>query len=87
MSTPTSIRIRQYKLKRPTPIERARDFYLELIRGTNTVAAECDNCEEVFPLDKILPLEGCDDLGERLDRASVVPDGECPKCGTFAYRI
>lgn len=25
------------------------------------------------------------DLGERLDPGSVVPAGECPECGCFAY--
>lgn len=74
-------------IKRPTVIERARDFYLELIRDVRPVGAECDDCGEVFPLDQVLSLEGCDDLGERLDDGSIVPDGECPKCGAFCYRI
>lgn len=46
----------------------------------------CDNCTKVWSDEEIIPLEACDDLGERLDPGSVVPSGECPECLTFVYK-
>ena len=60
---------------------------------------ECDNCgwrrewnedEEYDPdvaCNQLIPLLYVHDLGERLDPGSVVPAGECPLCGAFAYII
>lgn len=70
-----------------TPLMRIREAYLEGIRTIEASAAECDACGELLPLDQVLPFFDSGSLHERLDAGSVVPDGECPKCGAFCYRI
>lgn len=46
----------------------------------------CDNCDWTGPAEKLAcTLEECEGLNERLDAGSVVPAGDCPECGCFAY--
>lgn len=87
MTRPAKRPVVSLMVKRPTVIERARDFYLELIRTVPPVGAKCDDCGELFPLANLEPLLGCSDLDERLSAGSIVPDGECPTCGAFCYRF
>lgn len=47
----------------------------------------CDDCGRRWAEDEIKSLVEVHHLGERLDPGSVVPSGECPRCGAFCYRI
>lgn len=47
---------------------------------------KCDNCGFVCDEDELgAGLSDTPDLGERLEPGSVVPAGECPKCGCLSY--
>lgn len=46
---------------------------------------KCDNCDWTGDQAEAKPLSIAAGLGVRLDPGSVVPAGECPKCGSFAY--
>jgi hypothetical protein len=48
----------------------------------NQTHAVCDNCGH-YCADE--DLKNAKDLGQRLDPGSVVPAGECPKCGALSY--
>jgi len=50
---------------------------------------KCDNCGHVCGLSKLKPIQR---LSERLDYPKddprcVMPDGECPKCGSLSYEV
>jgi hypothetical protein len=50
------------------------------------VKCTCDACDWTGDESELATSLGdCPDLGERLDVGSVVPAGECPECGCFAY--
>lgn len=49
---------------------------------------KCDNCQwEGLESELGCDLEETPDLDQRLDPGSVVPVGECPECGCFAYIV
>lgn len=43
---------------------------------------QCDNCGERYSDVDLHPIQ---DLEQRIDPGSVVPSGECPKCGALTY--
>jgi hypothetical protein len=47
--------------------------------------AKCDNCEKVFPLAKINPLNQLHHPLDRLSPGAEVPAGDCPECGALCY--
>lgn len=47
--------------------------------------SKCDNCDWTG-VPKV-ELEDIPDLAERLSAGSVVPSGECPKCGALCYLL
>ena len=47
---------------------------------------KCDDCQWQGPMVQLgKQLDETPDLNQRLSPGSVVPAGECPKCGAFAY--
>lgn len=44
--------------------------------------AECDNCERVFPVEK---LDAYKDFWSRVEIGNEIPAGDCPECGAFCY--
>jgi len=53
------------------------------------VFCRCDNCEKLWPLEQLKPSKR---LGERMDLPpdhpdAIVPDGDCPDCGAFCYKV
>jgi hypothetical protein len=46
--------------------------------------AKCDNCSKVWDLDD---LEDPIDLNCKVDIGGEMPAGECPDCGSLAYKI
>ena len=48
----------------------------------------CDNCNWTGDeADLRFDITDCPDLNDRLEPGSVVPAGECPECGSFAYLV
>lgn len=45
----------------------------------------CANCGRWHWIHALKQLQNVERLGERLDIGGVVPAGECPNCGAFAY--
>lgn len=46
----------------------------------------CDNCGRVWT-QVVIPLVNCNHLNTRLEPGSTVPDGECPDCSAFIYKV
>ena len=47
---------------------------------------KCDNCQWEGAADDLgIALFEIHHLADRLDPGSIVPAGECPECGSFAY--
>jgi len=47
---------------------------------------KCDDCQWSGAMQHLgKQLDETPGLNQRLDPGSVVPAGECPKCGSFAY--
>jgi predicted RNA-binding Zn-ribbon protein involved in translation (DUF1610 family) len=50
--------------------------------ATTVDMAVCDNCGHRCPADD---LDGYKDFWSRVTVGGIVPAGDCPKCGAFAY--
>jgi hypothetical protein len=55
----------------------ATDLANELDWNTSVPLAQCQDCREQFPVDKLLPIE---DIGQRVAPGEPMPAGECPSC-------
>jgi hypothetical protein len=51
--------------------------------AASAATSECGNCE--WKGRPTIELQAVPDLAQRLDPGSVVPSGECPKCGALCY--
>jgi hypothetical protein len=55
---------------------------MPMMNAETAIASECGDCDWAGPAGELLQAS---DLDERLDPGSIVPAGECPKCGSLAY--
>lgn len=53
--------------------------------NTEPRTCRCDNCGHTESAETIRPIHECKDVEQRIDPGSVVPAGECSKCGCFTY--
>lgn len=51
---------------------------------TSVPLAQCQDCQEQFPEDKLLPIE---DIGQRVEAGEPMPAGECPSCRALCHLV
>ena len=77
----------------PVCLEFVREWKADPIASAMTLApppseathVACDDCGWTGSKHGVRQLDAIDELALRLDPSSIVPFGECPRCGAFVY--